>query len=151
VRLASLLIVLASAALAQQDGALSVDDPAKLGVKRAGVTDLRLKVHVREGFHVNSNTPSEDYLIPLKVTWEPGAVEAVETVYPKPKHEQYAFSDKPLSVFDGTFEIVTKFKPGTNSAPGPGVVNGKLRYQACNDKMCLPPKNIAIKLPVVVE
>lgn len=149
-RLASLWLA-AAAALAQAPGALTIEEPAKLNVKRSGTTELRLKVRVSEGYHVNSNTPADDYLIPLKLTWTPGAVEAVETVFPKPKLEQYPFAEKPMSVLDGSFELVTKFKPGANASPGPGVVNGKLRYQACNDKMCLPPKNIEIKLPVVLE
>ena len=33
------------------------------------------------------------------------------------------------------------------SAPaGLGAVNGKLRYQACTDKMCLPPKTVDVRL-----
>jgi hypothetical protein len=36
-----------------------------------------------------------------------------------------------------------------NTAPvGPGTVGGKLRYQACNDRMCLPPKTLDVDLPV---
>jgi hypothetical protein len=35
----------------------------------------------------------------------------------------------------------------------PGLVNvaGKLRYQACNDRMCLPPKTIDVTVPVSVS
>jgi hypothetical protein len=28
------------------------------------------------------------------------------------------------------------------------VIPGKLRYQACNDRMCLQPKTIDVSLPV---
>ena len=28
---------------------------------------------------------------------------------------------------------------------------GKLRYQACNNKACFPPKTVEVKLPVQVQ
>jgi hypothetical protein len=149
----SLAFLAASAAVAcaQQPGVLTVPDPPKLVVKRAENPSYSLKVSIKPGYHANSNTPSEDYLIPIRLTWEAGALEVVEVVYPKPKHEKFAFSEKPLSIFDGDFEIVTRFKRAANPALGPGFLTGKLRYQACNDKMCLPPKNVEIKLPVLMQ
>ena len=100
---------------------------------------------LKSGYHVNSNTPSESYLIPLRLTWEPGILEAVEVVFPKPHMEKYEFSQNPLSVFTGDFELVTKFQVAANASSGPGMALGKLRYQACNNNSCLPPKTVEIK------
>ncbi len=144
------LALIAAPAMAQQC-TVSVPEPAKLRVTRKGLTEQRLKVALPEGCHANSNTPSESFLIPLKMTWGTGAVEAVETVYPKASMEKYEFSEKPLSVVSGQFEIVTKFKRGVIGQPGPGSVTGKLRYQACNDKMCFPPKTVEVRLPLLLE
>ena len=45
-----------------------------------------------EVHHVNSNKPSEEYLIPLKLTWaSTGALEAGEVVYPKPSLEKQTY------------------------------------------------------------
>lgn len=142
-----------SLALAQapSTGVLSVVDPPKLAAKRAGVSEYKLKLHLKAGYHVNSNKPGDDYLIPLRLNWADGPLEASEVLYPKPKLEKFEFSEKPLSLFDGEFELLTKFKVKAGTAPGPAQQAGKLRYQACNDKMCLPPKTIDIKLPVLVE
>lgn len=112
---------------------------------------MKTAVVLQSGYHVNSNTPSEGYLIPLRLTWEPGTLETVEVVFPKPHMEKSDFSPTPLSVFTGNFELVTKFKVGAGAQSGPGAVLGKLRYQACNSNSCLPPKTIEIKLPVVVQ
>jgi hypothetical protein len=65
--------------------------------------------------------------------------------------EKYAFADKPLSVYSGAFTVTTKFKRGAKAMPGPAYVMGKLRYQACNDKMCLPPRTLDVRLPVLLE
>jgi hypothetical protein len=141
----------AMAACAQAPGVLSISDPVKLSVPRAGEAAQALKLQLKPGYHVNSNTPNEEYLIPLRLTWDSAAVEAVSVQYPKPLAEKAEFSDKPLSVYTGNFEIVTKFRRAAKASPGPGFLNGKLRYQACNDKMCLPPKTIEVKVPLLVE
>ena len=119
--------------------------------RRGASLEVKTAALLKPGYHVNSNTPSESYLIPLRLTWEPGALEAVEVVFPKPHMEMYEFSAVPLSVFTGDFNLMTKFKVAANASSGPGLAVGKLRYQACNNNSCLPPKTIEIKLPVVVQ
>lgn len=104
---------------------------------------------MRSGFHANSNKPADDFLIPLKLTWPQGPIEAAEVDYPEPKLEKYEFSQKPISVVTGDFEIVTKFKAPASAPQGMTGVTGKLRYQACTDKMCLPPKTVDV--PLIVE
>lgn len=120
-------------------------------MKRGATVEARTRVQLQSGYHVNSNTPSESYLIPLRLTWEPEPLEAVEVTFPKPHMEKYAFSATPLSVFTGDFELVTKFRVKESSAAGPNMALGKLRYQACNNNSCLPPRTIEIKLPVVIQ
>jgi hypothetical protein len=149
----SVLIALALAPglRAQGSAMLSVAPPEKVVAKRNAAAPSRLTVMLAPGYHVNSNTPSEDYLIPLRLTWTKGALEAAEIVYPKPVMEKYSFSPKPISVFTGKFEVTTKFKVAAGAPPGPGVMNGKLRYQACNDRACFPPKTVDVRLSYVIE
>ena len=125
--------------------------PEKVNAKRGASAQVKAAVSLKEGYHVNSNTPSEAYLIPLRLTWEPGVLETVDVAFPKPTLEKYSFSEKPLSVFTGAFEVVTNFKVAAGAQSGPGMVLGKLRYQACNSNSCLPPRTIEIKLPVVIQ
>lgn len=105
-------------------------------------------MQVRSGYHINSHTPSDEYLIPLRLTWSASVVEAMDTVYPKPRMETYSFSEKPLSVYTGDFEVSTSFKVPSTAPAGPVTLTAKLRYQACNDRMCLPPKTVDVTLPV---
>ena len=69
----------------------------------------KLSVRLRNGYHVNSNTPADEYLIPLGLTWNSSPLEVREIVYPKPQMQKYSFSTKPVSVYSGDFEIVTRF------------------------------------------
>ena len=120
-------------------------------VLKAGKTaDVTLKLALRSGYHVNSNTPSDKYLIPLKLTWNPGPAQVDAINFPKPQMEKVSFSSNPLSVFTGEFELTTRFKVPATAAPGPSALIGKLRYQACNDRMCLTPKNLDVAMQVDV-
>ena len=134
-----------------QGNILTIEPPAPVPAKRGAAAQVRLKVSLQTGYHVNSNTPSDEYLIPLKLTWTPGPLESPAVAYPKPQMEKYEFADKPLSVYTGSFELNTTFKVPAHAAVGPSVMAGKLRYQACTNKACFPPKNVDVKLPVQVQ
>ncbi len=137
-----------SSLLPAQSNILTVVAPPKITAKKNAVTTAKVAVQLRSGYHVNSNTPSDEYLIPLKLTWTPAPLELDSVHYPAPKHEKYEFSEKPLSVFTGDFEIETRFKTPASVAAGMQVISGKLRYQACTHKECFPPKTIDVKLSV---
>jgi hypothetical protein len=133
-----------------QINALSVAPPQKVSVKAGGTGEGVLTLQLREGYHVNSNAPADPYLIPLRLTWTPGSVEATAVEFPKPQSVKLGFSEKPVLIFSNTFGIVTKFKAPANATPGLALVTGKLRYQACNDRMCLAPKTVDVTLPVEI-
>ena len=138
--------------VAQTSPALSVAPQGELTIKRGAEADLKLKAELRPGFHVNSNAPADEFLIPLKLIWpKDSPIEARAVTYPKPQLENYAFSAKPVSVFSGTFEIVTRFKVPGNAMTGVVPIVGKLRFQACNEKECLPPRTIDVHVTVAVQ
>ena len=139
----------AACALAQYTNVLTLNPPEKVIGKRGDTATASFELVLKNGFHVNSNKPNDTYLIPLRFTWTDGAAQAVETLFPEPKQEKYAFSPKPVSVFSGSFRVQQKFKISPTAVNG--FVTGKLRYQACNDHECLPPKNIEIKVPLEVR
>ncbi len=132
-------------------GVLTVKEPAKLSVKRNATASAVIALSLRPGFHLNSNQPTDAYLIPLRLTWEENLLKAQKVDFPKPEMQKFEFAEKPLSVYTGDFEIHTVFQAPAGAAPGPNIVAGKLRYQACSDTMCLPPKTVEVKLPVIVQ
>lgn len=121
-------------------------------MKPKATAEVKIPVQLQSGFHVNSNTPSEEYLIPLRLTWEKSAAfETVETIFPEPQTEKYEFSPKPLSVFTGDFEIVARVKARDLASSGPGILLGKLRYQACSKTVCYRPRTIEVRLPYQIQ
>jgi thioredoxin:protein disulfide reductase len=128
-----------------------VAPPAKTVVKRNSEATSKISVTLGEGYHVNSNAPHESYLIPLKLSWTPAPLAVEAVAYPKARDEKYEFSDQPLSVFTGNFEITTKFKAPADAPAGVTILVGKIRYQACNNTMCFPPKTVEVRLPVEIQ
>jgi thiol:disulfide interchange protein DsbD len=133
-----------------QGNVLNYTPPRKVVAKAGAAVDSTLPLDLRAGYHVNSNKPADEYLIPMRLTWNPGPLEASGFTFPQPRLEKYSFSEKPLSVYTGDFQIVTHFKAAANAAPGPATLTGKLRYQACNDRMCLAPKTLDVALQVEI-
>jgi Disulphide bond corrector protein DsbC len=145
------LLLAAPCLLPQGNAVLTLATPDRLAIQRGGAGEVRLKAELQPGFHVNSNTPADEFLIPLKLTWAKEPLEVEQIVFPKPQSEKYDFSQKPVSVFSGTFEIVTRFKAPSSAQPGMAILNGKLRYQACNHKECLAPRTLDVRVTADIQ
>jgi|SRR5581483_4697229 len=146
-------LLLSAAWLGAQPGdRLMVGQPEHVVGKRNVAVQVKIPLSVVKGFHVNSNKPMEEYLIPLKLTWtstgalQPGAID-----YPAPSVEKFEFAEKPLSIYSGNFDLVAHFKVAANAQAGPGAASGKLRYQACNDRACFAPKTVDVTVVYQIE
>jgi thiol:disulfide interchange protein DsbD len=100
-------------------------------------------VELEDGWHVNAHDPDRPYLIPTELTVEPPPGATVETVrYPDAVVRQLRFaSGGPLRVYEGRFAIGVQLH-----GPATGPITGRLRYQACNDETCLPPRTLPVTL-----
>jgi hypothetical protein len=142
------ILLLPLFSLAQQNK-IVVSPPTPLAAKRGMTAVETLKVEVLPGFHVNSDHPKDEYLIPLRLTWQDGPLETRNISFPKP--EEIQVGNERLLVFTGTFDIHTEFAVPSNAPSGATTMTGKLRYQACSNQMCFRPASIEVKLPVAIE
>lgn len=108
-------------------------------------------VTIEPGWHVNSNKPTFDYLIPTELTLElPQGWPLAEVRYPQHEMQKFAFADEKLAVYDGDVVILARFEVPDGAKNGAAPVVAKLRYQACNDSQCLPPVTTEAKLDLQV-
>ncbi len=104
-----------------------------------------ITAHIANGWHVNSNTPTESYAIPTVLTLDGAKLESV--TYPKQEMRAFEFTDgKPIAVYTGTVEIPFTAK----LAAGATKIHATLQYQSCSDKMCLPPKKAETDVALTV-
>lgn len=110
-----------------------------------------LKITLKKDWHINSNTPNEDLLIPTKITLGTKGQFFIETtVYPAPKEYNFIFSDKPVSVYGGTFYIAGIIKSAQDLKEGVYDLPLHFSYQACHDASCMAPKTAIETLKVEV-
>ena len=112
---------------------------------------LAVVADIRAGWHVNSHTPKEDFLIPTEVRVKPTPGLAFSPVtYPKHEETKFSFSDQPLAVYEGRAVFLVAGTVDVKAAPGPRTLAAVISYQPCNDNQCLPPAELTASLTIDV-
>lgn len=106
---------------------------------------------VEETWHINSDKPNEDFLIPSKVELpDLKGFSILQIKYPEAKEYNFDFSDVPVSVFEGEFVIGGIIRIDENIEFGEYMLPVEFTYQACNDATCMPPQTIEDTLRIEV-
>ena len=156
--LASAVLLLSALAVGQENfgpqGPVVKMSPAPLITAVQGkAATIPLTFHVASGYHINSNQPKSEFLIPtvLKVEATTDIIIG-KTSYPDGQDRSFPFSpDEKLNVFTGDFNVDVLVRVLRSVQPGKYIVRGTLKYQACDNKACYPPKNVPINVTVSVE
>ncbi len=121
--------------------------PEQVTVAAGKASPVTLHFRIASGLHINSHTPSEDYLIPTTFSIPEGAgVRLDKAEYPAGILITLPADPKTkLSVYSGDFSVQARIV----STPGNHLVEAKLHYQACNETQCLPPKTIPVAIDVI--
>jgi len=111
-----------------------------------GAATVAVVVTVQPGWHVNSDTPLDPYLIPTRVRLDlPAGWTASVPLYPASKLVKLAFSDDKLAVFEGTFAVTVVVTAPAGSGAA-GTLRGAVEAQACNDQVCLAPTEVPFEV-----
>jgi Disulphide bond corrector protein DsbC len=163
----TVLALLAAAAAGQEssDGpSVAQDSPGRkspsvsmspapvVTVTRGKSNPVNLRFHVGSGFHVNSNQPKSEFLIPttLKLS-APTDIVIGRVTYPAGSEMSFAFApDDKLSVYTGEFPVVVEVRPLAEVIPAKYMIRGELKYQACDNAACYPPKKLPVQFEVQV-
>src|SRR4051812_12597299 len=119
-------------------------------VTQGKVGQVPLLFRVTRGYHINSNKPKSEFLIPtaLKIGATTDIVIGGVT-YPEGHEMSFAFApDEKLSVYTGDFELDVNVRPLRSVQAGKYVVRGNLKYQACDNAACYPPQQLPISFDV---
>ncbi|MCK6606565.1 MAG: thioredoxin fold domain-containing protein [Ignavibacteriaceae bacterium] len=112
---------------------------------------LAVEMNIESGFHINSNRPKDEFLIPTSVRIKaPAGISLGAMIFPPANDYNFEFSDKPVSVFEGTIYISGLIKVAETVAPGTYQTDVTVEYQACNDQSCMPPKRVTEKVTINV-
>lgn len=149
----SLFVICACTALAQSSSpTVTVAPIGTVVVARGSKAPLEIALHVNKGFHVNSNKPNDELLLPTVVHLNPPqGIMIVNVLYPEGEQLALPFmgNDK-LSVYSGNFAVTADVRIPKSAALGTLRVHGDVKYQACDNRQCFPPKTTPLEFDVKV-
>jgi hypothetical protein len=146
-------LVLALLAPAPAAPPVVVTATARAAVLSAGQRgELEVVATIKDGFRIQANPASESFLVSALLEIE--ADERVEVGAPEyPPGEAYRLrgTTQALSVYAGRIVIRVPVRarrgPGTRASDD-FVLEGRLRYQACNERVCLRPSSVPVRVRV---
>jgi hypothetical protein len=121
--------------------------PEQVTVPAAKPTTIALHFRIAPGLHINSHTPREKELIPTTLTIPiDSGVRLDGVVYPPGMDFTLPLDpNTKLSVYSGEFIVQARIV----AAPGDHLVEARLRYQACDNNACMPPKTITAAIDFI--
>ena len=121
--------------------------PEQVTVPAGKPSQLALHFRIAQGLHINSHTPTDEFLIPTTFSIPDGSgVELKSAAYPAGTVMALPVDPSTrLSVYTGEFIIQARIV----ATAGDHLVEGKLRYQACDNNQCMPPKTITVAIDVI--
>ena len=154
---ASLLtLVLAMAASPQEFGkrqpTIVYNPPELTSIHRGHLGGVVLHFRIPSGYHINSNQPKQDYLkkTELKVD-APTDIAIAGVTYPAGEDRSFPFDpNEKLNVYTGDFALKVLVRPLGSVVPAKYAVHGMLKYQACDNAACYPPKQLPVSFEIKV-
>ncbi len=121
-------------------------------LQKGKAATVTMNFRVAKGFHINSNHPNSELLIPTAVKLDaPTDLSLGNVQYPEGEQVSFAFApDEKLSVYTGDFMVQATARTIGEIRPGSYRVHGELKYQACDNSACYPPKSMPIAFDIKV-
>ncbi|MER3429100.1 MAG: hypothetical protein C4334_13615 [Pyrinomonas sp.] len=124
----------------------------RVEIKAGGRAEARVKIAVADGYHINANPPTYDYLKATELEVSPAQGITTEApVYPPPVKRKFGFAPDELAVYEGRENLIRLPLRAAQAASGDVALEAKLRAQACDDQTCYPPREIRFVIPVNVR
>lgn len=153
--LAALLLALSPGAAPAQMGRDSVSvevlaptTPCKPG----GRYSVTIRLVVPPGLHINSEAPEDPSMVPTSVSLVPDqGIRFSPLVFPPAVLRQLPFMEMPLGMLEGVVDVKTIMSVSQAALPGKHQITALVRYQACDDAMCLLPETQKVPFTVQVS
>jgi len=113
---------------------------------------VQFTFHVQDPYHINSSKPLTEELIPTELHFSlPPEVAFGKLQYPAGQLMSFPFDpNTKLSVYSGDFVIKGLVLAPGQASSGTYTVHGELKYQACDNNACYPPKKLPFAFNVKV-
>jgi DsbC/DsbD-like thiol-disulfide interchange protein len=147
----TLVVVLITANLFETH-AQTVNGSIGNGIARRGAaTRASIVIDIPDGLHVNSNRPSSQYAIATSVKVSGNGVKVGAVNYPRGHNRKFEFSEQPINVYEGRVSFPFNVTVPASFKGNSVKVRAVVRYQACTNEVCYPPKSKEVTLTARVR
>ena len=125
------------------------DGPEQMEIAARKPQSVELRFRIQDGYHINSHTPHTKTLIPTQLMVVDGDGVTVSSVdFPPGTDTSFSFApDEKVSVYTGDMTLHAH----VTVAPGSHLLQGALRYQACDANACMPPRKIPVAVSLLAK
>ncbi|HSN69260.1 MAG TPA: protein-disulfide reductase DsbD domain-containing protein, partial [Thermoanaerobaculia bacterium] len=119
---------------------------AEGGRKSGDAVRGTLGITIAEGWHINSAHPKDDFSIPTVAKLVSPGARFEDLAYPPHVERPFTFAGgELLAVYEGSIAIPFQ---GTRTMDGAIAIDATVSYQACNDRVCLPPRSETARVEI---
>jgi cytochrome c biogenesis DsbD-like protein len=132
--------------------AIVYNPPEITSINRGHLGGVVLQFRIPNGFHINSNHPKQEYLKKTELKLDaPTDIAIAGVTYPAGEDRSFPFDpNEKLNVYTGDFAVKVLVRPLRTVLPAKYAVHGTLKYQACDNAACYPPKQLPISFEIKV-
>lgn len=122
-------------------------EQVELAARQPQTVDLHFRI--APGFHINSHAPHSKNLIPTQLmVADEGGLTTTAVEFPPGTDTSFSFApDEKLSVYTGDVVL----RAHLTATRGNHLLQGALRYQACDANACMPPRKIPVAVSVLAK
>jgi Disulphide bond corrector protein DsbC len=123
-----------------------------ISIARGHSGTAELIFRVPAGYHINSNLPHQEYLRKTELKLDaPTDILVRKISYPDGEDRSFPFApDEKINVYSGDFTVTVVARPLKTVLPGKYAVHGRLKYQACDNAACYPPREAPVSFEIRV-
>ncbi|MFN4180799.1 MAG: cytochrome c biogenesis protein CcdA, partial [Armatimonadota bacterium] len=117
-------------------------------VRQGSEFKVALVAKIKEGYHIQAPKPPEGFIATTLTVEAPKGFSVVRIWYPPTEVKEMLGQKLPL--YEGTQTFAALLKVDKSVKTGNANLTLKLRYQACDDKSCYPPRTLTLIVPVEI-
>lgn len=140
-----------SGAISSASGQTVSGSIANGSVSRGSTVKATVVLSLPAGLHANSNRPGSEYAIPTTVRVSAPGIKVGAVIYPRGRDRKFDFSPETINVYEGRTSFSFSVAVPQNYRGSSIRVTAAVKYQACTNEVCYPPKSKQVMLTARVN
>ncbi len=129
---------------ANADGPVSVKTSMATDKSNAENVIVKIEIEIEDGWHIYDTVPKDEPGIVTKISFE--APKGVKSVGKMKRPASLPYGTSGAFVFEGKVLFASSFR--VEASENEREIEVKVLFQACNDRLCQPPKTVKKKIKI---